>query len=59
MCKFCENYNFGKIGYDFDSGEKYPTIYFPGHIGDVPENERFKFCPVCGKKLSKENFKSL
>ncbi len=57
MCKFCENYNFGGIGFDFDMGRDLPTIFFPSHIGAVPEEERFKFCPVCGERLTAEHFK--
>ncbi len=50
MCKFCENFNFGSVGYDFALG--IGNIYFPSHAGGVPEEERFKFCPVCGRDLS-------
>lgn len=59
MCKLCENYDFGGVGYDFDAGEQRPTIYFPSHTGNVPKDERFKFCPACGKQLTRENFKSI
>lgn len=57
MCKLCENYNFGGVGFDFEMGKDLPTIYFPSHIGDVPEEERFKFCPACGEPLTAEHFK--
>lgn len=59
MCKLCDNYDFGGVGYDFDCGENHPTIYFPGSLGNIPVAERFKFCPACGKKLTTENFKSI
>lgn len=51
MCKFCKNYDFESIGYRFEF-EKYPKIYLSGAVGSVPENEKFKFCPVCGEKLT-------
>ena len=57
MCKFCQNYDFSRIGFDFDYDEKLPSIYFAGGSGKAPENERFKFCPVCGERLTEENFK--
>lgn len=56
MCKLCENYNFGGVGFDFAYGENHPTIYFPGNIGAVPAEERFKFCPACGERLTEKNF---
>lgn len=59
MCEFCSCYDFGGVGYDFAAGRQHPTIYFPSHTGWVPKDERFKFCPVCGKPLTSENFKSL
>lgn len=59
MCKLCDNYDFGGVGYDFDFGENHPSIYFPGQFGNIPVEERFKFCPACGKKLTAANFKSI
>lgn len=56
MCNFCDNFNFGSVGYDFAYGEKCPSIYFPGRVGDVAEDQRFKFCPVCGGKLTARHF---
>ncbi len=50
MCKFCENFDFGSTGYaNILGGYK---VYFASHAGGVPEEERFKFCPVCGRDLS-------
>lgn len=59
MCKFCKDYDFGSVGFDFIYDDKYPSIYFPGRVGNVPKNERFNYCPICGKKLTKENFPSI
>lgn len=58
MCKFCDNYNFGGIGFDFVYGEHYPTIFFPVQVNDIKFSDpnSFKFCPVFGKKLGKMNF---
>lgn len=55
MCKLCDNYNFGCIG--FRKWDEHPSIYFPGIIGNVPKGEKFKFCPACGKELTEENYK--
>lgn len=49
MCKFCETYDFGMVGYCFDDGRG--MVYFPSHVGNIPSEERFKFCPACGKAL--------
>lgn len=49
MCKFCETYDFGMVGYCFDDGRG--MVYFPSHVGNIPGEERFKFCPACGKAL--------
>ena len=61
MCNFCETFNFGGVGYDFPdyAGGAAGRIYFPGKIGDVPEDQRFKFCPVCGEPLTEEHFKPI
>lgn len=59
MCKFCEKYNFNDVGCDLESyGGTLPTLFFRGNIASTPkEDERFKFCPMCGEKLKEENFK--
>ena len=50
MCKFCESFDFGNAGFKFDGDAG--RLYFPSHVGDVPEGERFNFCPVCGQLLT-------
>ena len=52
-CPFCSTYNFRNVGYRFDAG-RCPMIYFPGGFSVAPKEERFKFCPVCGKPLETE-----
>lgn len=59
MCKFCENYDFGGVGFDFAYGNNIPTIYFPCCNGNIPTDERFQYCPVCGEKLTEKNFPSI
>lgn len=60
MCKFCKSYDFGSVGFNFICGDECPgVIYFPCQIGNVPRNERFNFCPVCGEKLTEKNFPSV
>lgn len=51
MCKICDNYNFDNVGVEFNEVLKRPTVYFPSQIGNVPADEQFKFCPVCGRAL--------
>lgn len=57
MCKLCDKYNFGGIGIDIKKSYREPTIYFPCIIGSITDDEKFKFCPACGKELTEENFK--
>lgn len=56
MCDFCRDFNFGRVGLIIRGKET--TVYFPSMVGAVPNNEKFKFCPNCGKKLTEENFKN-
>ena len=32
------------------------TIAFAGGSGKADNNNRFRYCPACGEKLTKENF---
>lgn len=59
MCKICDNYNFDNVGVEFNKVLKRPTVYFPSQIGNVPADERFKFCPACGRALNKTSEKPL
>ena len=57
MCKFCESFDFGSTGWaNLLGGYK---VYFASHAGGVPEDERFKFCPVCGQDLSAAGAKEI
>lgn len=54
-CKLCDG------RYDFDSilireCLNETTIAFAGGSGKADESNRFRFCPACGEKLTKENF---
>lgn len=54
-CKLCDGrYNFDSILIRECLNE--PTIAFAGGSGKANESNRFRFCPACGEKLTKENF---
>lgn len=57
MCKFCESFDFGMVGYRYDGDRG--MVYFPSHGGKIPSKERFKFCPVCGRDLSATGAKDM
>ncbi len=62
MCKLCKGYDFGKVGVKFGTKENdaaYPLIYFPSRIGDIPLDEMFRYCPICGEPLTKVNYPSV
>ena len=56
MCEFCENYNFDSVGFRRDR-RGYFMIFYTPVTGDIPENQRFQFCPVCGEPLTEKHFK--
>lgn len=56
MCKLCDTFNFGGvfIGYNRVDG---PYISYPVQLGRFyPNQEKFKFCPLCGRPLTEKNF---
>ena len=55
LCKLCDG------RYDFSSIKitkclNGMSIGFAGGSSKADKNSRFKFCPVCGEKLTTENF---
>ena len=48
MCRFCRTFDFGSAGYDFTYGRGNIFLAQPGVL---TEDEKFKFCPVCGQEL--------
>lgn len=57
MCKLCETYDFTHVGVGswFANNDR-PRIYFSGGNGIVPNDQRFRYCPMCGKQIIyKEN----
>ncbi len=49
MCEFCKKFDFGTATAKVD---KYgASICFAGGFGRYPQEEQFKFCPVCGRRL--------
>lgn len=53
MCKFCDNFDFSRIGIDYDNfGSRIKAhIYHAGGSSFAPEEQRFLFCPICGKRI--------
>ena len=50
-CKLCDGtYDFRKLM--ISNGE----IAFVGHLSMCNIENKFRFCPACGEKLTKENF---
>lgn len=50
-CKLCDGkYDFRKLM--INNGE----IAFVGHLSMCNSENKFRFCPACGEKLTKENF---
>lgn len=52
MCKFCENFDFSRAGVKIEHfGTKtHANICFAGGSSRMPVEERFLFCPMCGKE---------
>lgn len=50
MCKFCEKFDFDSAGIDMTSWST-PSIYLCGGLGKTPIEQKFKFCPMCGKPI--------
>lgn len=58
MCNFCKDFDFKMVGItDYDSVCRGATIYFRHPTAPLAEENRFKFCPACGAKLTEYNFK--
>lgn len=54
-CRLCNGkYNFDSILIRECLNK--PTIAFACGSGKADESNRFRFCPACGEKLTKENF---
>lgn len=54
-CKLCNGtYDFRSILFRDCFGEM--GIAFAGGSGKADADNRFRFCPACGKELTKENF---
>lgn len=51
-CKLCQTFNFKGVGIKFEFGKA--RICLPGTNRKYIED--FKFCPECGKELTKEDF---
>lgn len=56
MCKFCENFDFFRVGVKIEhfNTKTHANIYFAGGNNKIPVEELFLFCPMCGKSLQQE-----
>ena len=54
-CKLCNNkYDFRKVLITNNFGEY--SISLSSNLRQCNSENKFKFCPECGRKLTKENF---
>ena len=51
MCNFCSEFNFNLVGIKEDPFFEAPSVYLAGGVTKIPLEERFRFCPVCGRSL--------
>lgn len=53
-CKLCNEYDFRlvQIAECFDE----MMIVFSGNLKQINKNNAFKFCPECGRRLTKVNY---
>lgn len=55
-CKLCNgNFDFRKVQINEILGEI--GITFTPNLNKISEESMFKFCPLCGRKLTNKNFK--
>lgn len=54
-CKLCgSKYDFRMVQMSELFGET--VISLSGHVNQIDRNNVFKFCPLCGRELTKENY---
>jgi Zn finger protein HypA/HybF involved in hydrogenase expression len=53
MCEFCKKFNFSKARTRVD--EDGAIIELALCNTEFPKEEQFKFCPVCGRDMRKED----
>ena len=56
MCKLCDKYDFRRVLIGDEPEAAYIALAY-GHIETPPENERFRFCPLCGRELTEGDFR--
>lgn len=49
MCEFCKDFDFKTVGIAEMLGKK--TVCLAIGSTTFPENEQFKYCPLCGEKI--------
>lgn len=58
FCKLCGGtFNFSKL--QITKSYDGTIICLSSHINRLKEDEKFRFCPLCGEKLSDENFQDV
>lgn len=55
VCAFCKHYDFRRVCIKLE-GEVDSVALVGGHLRELAENERFRFCPACGRKLESTDF---
>lgn len=55
MCKLCKTFDFRKVFIEYEPDTAYVAISC-GRLQVTPEDERFRFCPLCGRELTEVDF---
>ena len=57
MCKYCVSCDFTTVGFNAPFN-KIANIYLCSGNSKAPEEDRFRFCPMCGKRINYEEITS-
>lgn len=56
MCDFCKKYDFRRVS--VWDGDFPHIVLLQACVNETPpDDERFRFCPVCGRELTESDFR--